>query len=68
MAAQLLSHAGTAALNAGITAQAAMVAYIDDFKLMFILTLAALPMLLLVRVPRKLAAAKAEDAPHVVME
>jgi DHA2 family multidrug resistance protein len=67
LAAQLASHGGTAALNAGLTAQASMVAYLDDFQLMFILTLAALPLLLLVRVPRK-QAAKSGDAPALAME
>jgi DHA2 family multidrug resistance protein len=38
-----------AALNRGLTAQAAMIAYLDDFQLMLILTLLALPLLLLVR-------------------
>jgi DHA2 family multidrug resistance protein len=45
--------AGLTALNAEITRQATMVAYIDDFKLMFVLTLACLPMLLLLREPRR---------------
>jgi MFS transporter, DHA2 family, multidrug resistance protein len=66
LAAQLASHAGTAALNAGMTAQAAMVAYLDDFQLMLVLTLLALPLLLLVRTAP--AARKQEDAPHVAME
>jgi DHA2 family multidrug resistance protein len=38
-----------AELNAGVTEQAAMVAYLDDFKLMMLLTLAALPLALLIR-------------------
>ncbi|HEY4972251.1 MAG TPA: hypothetical protein VII41_01505, partial [Steroidobacteraceae bacterium] len=38
-----------AALNRGVTAQATMIAYLDDFQLMLILTLLALPLLLLVR-------------------
>jgi DHA2 family multidrug resistance protein len=41
-----------AALNRAVTEQAAMIAYIDDFYLMLLLTLAALPLLLLVRNPR----------------
>ena len=40
-----------AAVNAEITRQAAMVAYVDDFKLMLIITLACIPMLLLMRAP-----------------
>ncbi|QPQ55101.1 DHA2 family efflux MFS transporter permease subunit [Allosphingosinicella flava] len=51
----LLDRLGTggdtalAALNAEINRQAAMVAYIDDFHLMMLITLAALPLLLLLR-------------------
>ncbi|HEX3882367.1 MAG TPA: DHA2 family efflux MFS transporter permease subunit [Stellaceae bacterium] len=43
---------GIAALNAEVTRQAAMVAYIDDFKLMMIISIASLPLLLLLRPPR----------------
>jgi DHA2 family multidrug resistance protein len=43
---------GVQALNAEITRQSAMVAYIDDFKLMMIVTLAVMPLLLLMRTPR----------------
>ena len=42
----------TAALNRLVTGQASMIAFIDDFYLMLLLTLAALPLLLLVRPPR----------------
>jgi DHA2 family multidrug resistance protein len=44
---------GIAALNAEVTRQAQMVAYIDDFKLMMIIVLMAVPLLLLLRKPRK---------------
>jgi DHA2 family multidrug resistance protein len=40
---------GLAALNAMITKQAAMIAYIDDFRLMMLLTLPTLPLLLLLK-------------------
>ncbi len=43
---------GTAALNAEVTRQAAMVAYIDDFKLMVVVVVVSLPLLLLLRRPR----------------
>jgi MFS transporter, DHA2 family, multidrug resistance protein len=43
---------GVAALNAETTRQAAMVAYIDDFKLMMIMVIIGLPLLLLLRRPR----------------
>lgn len=42
-----------AALNAEVTRQAAAIAYINDFWLMMWLTLAALPLLLLFRMPRR---------------
>ncbi len=46
------SLAGLAALNEVVTRQARMIAYNDDFKLMFLLTLSLLPLLLLLR-PRR---------------
>jgi DHA2 family multidrug resistance protein len=45
------SAAGIAALNGEITRQAAMIAYIDDFKMMMIVTLAAVPLIALMRNP-----------------
>ena len=42
---------GLQALNGEITRQAAMVAYVDDFKVMLILTLAVMPLLLFMRTP-----------------
>jgi DHA2 family multidrug resistance protein len=44
---------GIAALNAEVTRQAAMVAYIDDFRLMMLIALATLPVLLLLRGARR---------------
>jgi MFS transporter, DHA2 family, multidrug resistance protein len=44
---------GITALNHAVTRQAAMVAYNDDFALMLIVILASLPLLLLVRGPRR---------------
>jgi DHA2 family multidrug resistance protein len=43
---------GIAALNAEATRQAAMVAYIDDFKFMMLIVVSVLPLLLLLRRPR----------------
>ena len=45
----LTTPGGIAALNAEVTRQAAMVAYIDDFRLMMWIVLASLPLLLLLR-------------------
>jgi MFS transporter, DHA2 family, multidrug resistance protein len=49
----LTTPGGTAALNAEVTRQAAMVAYIDDFKLMMLIALASVPLLLLLREERR---------------
>jgi DHA2 family multidrug resistance protein len=59
------TQAGAAALNGEITRQAAMVAYIDDFKLMLIITIAVVPLLFLMKAPRN--AAKPDPA-NVVHE
>ena len=40
---------GRAALNAEVTKQATIVAYADDFKLMLIVALVALPLVLLLK-------------------
>jgi MFS transporter, DHA2 family, multidrug resistance protein len=48
----LSTSTGIAALNAEVTRQAQMVAYIDDFKLMMVIALLAAPLLLLLRKPR----------------
>ena len=46
------STAGLAGLNGIITNQAAIIAYIDDFKLMMMITLAVIPLLLFLRQPK----------------
>src|SRR5258707_11216565 len=53
----LTDPSGIAALNAEATRQAAMVAYIDNFKLMMILVILASPLILLLRTPRRPRAA-----------
>jgi DHA2 family multidrug resistance protein len=45
----LTAPSGVAALNAEVTRQAAMIAYIDDFWLLMIVTLLSIPLLLLLR-------------------
>jgi DHA2 family multidrug resistance protein len=47
------SAAGITSLNGEITRQASMVAYVDDFRLMLVITIACMPMLLLMRRPRR---------------
>ncbi len=54
----LTNPTGLAALNAEVTRQATMVAYIDDFALMMLVVLLSMPFLLLVRRPRAAAAAR----------
>jgi len=56
--------AGTAALNAEITRQSAMVAYIDDFKLMLIITVFTAPLLFLMKAPK----AQKLDPEHAAVE
>jgi DHA2 family multidrug resistance protein len=46
---------GAMALNSEITRQASMVAYVNDFRLMFYITLACIPMLLIMRAPKRQA-------------
>jgi DHA2 family multidrug resistance protein len=62
----LSTSGGAALLDAVVTQQAAMIAYIDDFWLMLFLTLAVIPLLLLMRPPSR-GAAPAADA-HAVMD
>jgi DHA2 family multidrug resistance protein len=56
---------GRAALDQIITLQATIIAYMDDFKFMMILTLIAMPLVLLLRAP---AVAPADNDHAVVME
>ena len=59
----LTAPSGVAALNAEVTRQAAMVAYINDFKLMMLVILCSLPLVLLIRIaPRQAARAGAPPA------
>jgi DHA2 family multidrug resistance protein len=57
----LTDPSGIAALNHEVTRQAAMIAYNDDFALMLIVILASLPLLLLVRAPRRQSLPAAAD-------
>jgi DHA2 family multidrug resistance protein len=47
----LTSATGMAALNGEVTRQASMVAYVDVFHVMFLTTLAAIPLVLILRKP-----------------
>jgi DHA2 family multidrug resistance protein len=54
------STTGLAAANAVVTGQSAMMAYNNDFMLMLVLTVAAIPLVVLLRTPRRRRAADAE--------
>jgi DHA2 family multidrug resistance protein len=56
--------AALAMIDAEVTRQAVFIAYLDDFKVMMIVTFAALPMLLLMRRARRPGEAPA----HAVMD
>lgn len=57
----LSTPGGLAALDAEVTRQAAMVAYIDDFRLIMLIALATLPVLLLLREGRRRALTATAD-------
>jgi MFS transporter, DHA2 family, multidrug resistance protein len=59
-----MSAAGRAALDAVITQQAQIIAYIDDYKLLMIATLAAIPLLVIFKKPPHSAAA--DSSMHVM--
>ena len=54
------SPIGLSLLNLEVTRQAAMMAYIDDFRVMMVVTLAVMPLLLLIRKSRQKAPAPVE--------
>jgi DHA2 family multidrug resistance protein len=62
-----LSRHGRAALDGAITQQALIIAYVDDFKLMMLISLSAIPLILLFRRPRQ-AAAPAAPGHAAVMD
>ncbi len=49
----LASSVGLSSLNGEITRQASMIAYVDDFWLMLLLTLLVIPLVLLIQPPKK---------------
>jgi DHA2 family multidrug resistance protein len=58
----LSSAQGLAMLDAQVSRQAATLAYLQDFRLMMWIALAAIPLILLLRAPAKKAAAAAMPA------
>jgi len=51
-------------LNLEVTRQASLLAYINDFWIMMAVTVLAIPLLLLIRAPKRVAASPAGDLPH----
>ena len=56
--------AGLAWLNAEVTRQAALIAYVNDFWIMMAITVLAIPLLLLIRKARSGPAGGSGDVPH----
>ncbi|MGR9578041.1 MDR family MFS transporter [Pandoraea sputorum] len=65
--AQTYGAAAMAALNAEVTRQAAMIAYLDDFRLMLFLTIIVMPLLLFIRMKKK-APGETEEMVHVAAD
>ena len=61
----LARQSGQALLNAEVTRQATMIAYVDDYEMMLVMTLLVIPLLALIRVKRR---AGAPVAPHAALE
>jgi len=56
---------GLAMLNSEVTRQGVLIGYLDDFGIMMVVTLVAIPLLLLIRSPRRAdASAAAVEVPH----
>jgi DHA2 family multidrug resistance protein len=55
---------GLAVLNAEVSRQAALIGYVGDFSIMMVVTLLAIPLLLLIRRPRISAHKAAAEVPH----
>jgi DHA2 family multidrug resistance protein len=62
------SAAAMEMLNNQVTAQAATISYLNDFRLIMYIVLASLPLVFLLRAPQRKAASKDEAAMHAVME
>jgi DHA2 family multidrug resistance protein len=48
----MATQAGAAMINNEVTRQASMIAYVDDYWLMMLLTAAVIPLLILIRPPK----------------
>jgi DHA2 family multidrug resistance protein len=62
----LSTPGGAAFLDSAVTQQAAMIGYLDDFWVMLYLTVAVLPLILLIRPPSRRGLAEMD--PNAVMD
>ncbi len=60
------TDAGRAMLDGIVTQQAALIAYLNDFKLLMILTVAVMPLVLLIGTAQKAPGAKTEELAHAI--
>jgi MFS transporter, DHA2 family, multidrug resistance protein len=63
-----LSSHGRAALDGAITQQAVVIAYVDDFKLMMLISLSAIPLVMLFRRPGQTGATAPQPGHAAVMD
>lgn len=63
----VFGSAGMAALNAEITRQASLIAYLDDFKLMMWMTILVMPLLFFIRL-KKRQAGEVDEMVHVAAD
>jgi DHA2 family multidrug resistance protein len=56
---------GAAMINNEVTRQASMIAYVDDYWLMMLLTAAVIPLLILIRPPKASSAPAPVDHAHL---
>jgi DHA2 family multidrug resistance protein len=60
------TDAGRALLDMIVTEQATMIAYLNDFELLMFLTLAMVPMVMIIRASGPRGAPKPPEAAHVI--
>jgi DHA2 family multidrug resistance protein len=58
------TQAGLAALNMEVTRQASLIAYINDFWIMMAVTVLVIPLLVVMRTPKRQGTGQAADVPH----
>jgi DHA2 family multidrug resistance protein len=58
------TQAGLAALNMEVTRQASLIAYINDFWIMMAVTVLVIPLLVVMRTPKRQGTGQAAEVPH----